>query len=146
MNNSENKATEQKPEIVVATQWNGNDVEFEKCTNCGALHEGDHVCNPDKVHFDKMLLKELVWKLDREVWAHVQNPSPSEEWSTSKAREETRKLISEYIGNYDALQSENQALRKQNEELVELVADLKIMVSDSDQLKAVENKLKQLGF
>lgn len=59
--------------------------------------------NHDKQHFDKMLLKELAWKLDREVWAHVPNPEPSEEWSTSKARERTRELIAEYIGDYDAL-------------------------------------------
>lgn len=61
--------------------------------------------NPDKQHFDKMLLKELTWKLDREVWAHVQNPSPSEEWSTSKARERTRELCQEYLGNVDKLRS-----------------------------------------
>ncbi len=57
--------------------------------------------NPDKEHFQKSLLKELVWKLDREVWAHVQNPTPNEEWSTSKAREVSRNLIAEYIGDYD---------------------------------------------
>lgn len=66
--------------------------------------------NPDKKHFDKMLLKELVWKLDREIWAHVQNPNPSEEWSTSKAREESRNAVAEYIGDYDTLREENKRL------------------------------------
>ena len=47
-------------------------------------------------------LKELVWKLDREVWAKVHNPIPVEEsWSTSKAREESAKLIEEYFGTID---------------------------------------------
>lgn len=73
--------------------------------------------NPDKAHFDKILLNELVWKLDREVWAHVPNPEPSEEWSTSKGRERTRQLIAEYIGNYDALQSRIKELEQENERL-----------------------------
>lgn len=47
-------------------------------------------------------IKELVWKLDREVWAHVPNPNPSEEWTTSKAREETRRLIIEYVGEIES--------------------------------------------
>jgi hypothetical protein len=72
--------------------------------------------NPDKKHFDGMLLKELAWKLDREVWAHVPNPSPSEEWSQSKAREETRKLISEYIGNYDELLAKTRQSLPSNQE------------------------------
>ncbi len=59
--------------------------------------------NPDKEHFDKQLLKELAWKLDREVWAHVPNPDPSEPWTQSKAREVTRELIAEYIGDYDKM-------------------------------------------
>jgi hypothetical protein len=58
--------------------------------------------NPDKEHFDKKLLNELVWKLDREIWAHVENPNPSEPWTQSKAREESRKLIAEYIGDFDS--------------------------------------------
>jgi hypothetical protein len=58
--------------------------------------------NPDKEHFDNALLKELAWKLDREVWAHVQNPNPSEDWSTSKAREKTRELCLSYLGAADA--------------------------------------------
>jgi len=63
-----------------------------------------------------MLLKELAWKLDREVWAHVPNPSPSEEWSQSRAREETRKLISEYIGNYDELLAKTRQSLPSNQE------------------------------
>ncbi len=44
-------------------------------------------------------LKELVWKLDREVWAKVPTEIPIEEaWTTSKAREESAKLIVEYFG------------------------------------------------
>lgn len=73
--------------------------------------------NPDKIHFDKMLINELTWKLDREVWAHVPNPEPGEPWSQSKAREETRKLIHEYIGNFDEAKSRIKELEQQNEAL-----------------------------
>jgi hypothetical protein len=64
------------------------------------------IYNPDQQHFQKMLLNELAQKLDREVWAHVPNPDPSEPWSQSKAREATRELIKEYIGDYDELKLE----------------------------------------
>jgi len=42
-------------------------------------------------------VKELVWKLDREVWAHVPDGGQSEPWTASKAREESNKLINEFI-------------------------------------------------
>lgn len=71
----------------------------------------------DKEHFDKMLLNELTWKLDREVWAHVQNHSPSEEWSTSKAREETRKLCAEYLGNLDEVKAQLSSKEQELEEI-----------------------------
>jgi hypothetical protein len=75
----------------------------------------------DKEHFDKMLLKELAWKLDREVWAHVQNPSPSEEWSTSKAREETRNLCAEYLGNLDEVKDHLSSKEQECEELKNII-------------------------
>jgi hypothetical protein len=42
-------------------------------------------------------IKEIVWKLDRDVWANVQK----EEWTTSKGREESAKLIAEYFGTVE---------------------------------------------
>jgi hypothetical protein len=53
---------------------------------------------------DDAKLKELVWKLDREIWAHVPNPLPPEDeraWTQSKAREESAKCITEYFGSLD---------------------------------------------
>lgn len=61
-------------------------------------------------------LKELVWKLDREVWAHVPNPGGSD-WTTSKAREETKKLLIEYLGNSDELKAQLLQKEKENQEL-----------------------------
>jgi hypothetical protein len=81
--------------------------------------------DPDIEHFDKMLLKELAWRLDREVWAHVKSPSPREEWSTSKARERTRELITEYIGDYDKAQSRIKELEGTNSKLLEEIEKLK---------------------
>jgi hypothetical protein len=46
-------------------------------------------------------LKELCWKLDREIWAHVPGGGQTDEWSTSKAREESAKLITEYFGTVE---------------------------------------------
>ena len=48
-----------------------------------------------------MKLKELCWKLDREVWAHVPGGGQTDPWSTSKAREEAAKLITEYFGTVE---------------------------------------------
>lgn len=42
-------------------------------------------------------VKELVWKLDREIWAHVPDGGQSEPWTASKAREESNKLIIEFV-------------------------------------------------
>lgn len=48
------------------------------------------------------MLKELVWKLDREVWSKVPTEIPIEQaWTSSKAREESAKLITEYFGSVD---------------------------------------------
>ena len=42
-------------------------------------------------------LKKLVWKLDREVWAHVPDGGQTDPWTTSKAREESTKLIAKFL-------------------------------------------------
>lgn len=39
------------------------------------------------------IIKDLVWKLDREIWAHVPDGGQTEPWTTSKAREESAKLL-----------------------------------------------------
>jgi hypothetical protein len=75
-----------------------------------------HAMN-DGVYFRK----DIVWKLDREVWAHVPNPSHSEEWSQSKAREESKKLIEEYIGNFDTIKSSNDRYREALEDCIQII-------------------------
>jgi len=53
-------------------------------------------------------LKELVWKLDREVWAHVPDGGQTDPWSTSKAREESARLITEYFGTIEEVRKESE--------------------------------------
>jgi hypothetical protein len=42
-------------------------------------------------------LKQLVWKLDREVWSNVPGGGQREPWTDSKARQESAKLILDYV-------------------------------------------------
>lgn len=100
----------------------------------------DRIKNPDQEHFDKIMLKELVWKLDREIWAHVQNPEPSNEWSTSKAREETKKLLIEYLGNSDELKS---ILLEKEKQIKELEEDFEEMNEVCKDLNKENQELKK---
>lgn len=51
-------------------------------------------------------IKEICWKLDREIWAHVPDGGQSEPWTQSKAREESAKLIYEYFGSVEELRAQ----------------------------------------
>lgn len=97
--------------------------------------------NPDKEHFDRMMLKELVWKLDREVWAHVPNPECREEdqWSTSKAREETKKLLIEYLGNSDELKAQLLQKEKEIQELKAKIEEMTNQLNEHDRLGQGQN-------
>lgn len=57
----------------------------------------EHLKKPEEMTIENRI-KELCWKLDREVWCHVPT-SPREEdaWTTSKAREESNRLITQFV-------------------------------------------------
>lgn len=60
-----------------------------------------------------MMLKELVWKLDREVWSKVPTEIPIDQaWTTSKAREESARLITEYFGSVDDIKPNQEKAMK----------------------------------
>lgn len=56
--------------------------------------------SPDLEHFDKMRLNEVTQKLDK-IWGHVPSEVTTDmmdvAWTASKAREETKKLLTEYF-------------------------------------------------
>lgn len=56
-------------------------------------------------------IKEICWKLDREIWAHVPDGGQTEPWSTSKAREESAKLIHEYFGSVEEYREQVEHLK-----------------------------------
>ena len=104
--------------------------------------EEGKTANPDQQHFDKMVVKELAWKLDREVWAHVQNPNPSEEWSTSKARERTRELLLEYIGDLDAVKA---LLLERDKRIEELQNDVEYNVKRALEIAKERDVLEKVN-
>lgn len=53
-------------------------------------------------------LKEIVWKLDRDIWAKVETHEATQSWG----REQSAKLILEYFGDIEELRKES-LLRQQ---------------------------------
>jgi hypothetical protein len=90
-----------------------------------------------------MKLKELCWKLDREVWAHVPGGGQTDEWSTSKAREESAKLITEYFGTVEEARHDemNQWQKVVDEQRIELSNQFKHLQEKHDQIKEMKEAL-----
>ena len=85
-----------------------------------------------------MKLKELCWKLDREVWAHVPEGGQTDPWSTSKAREEAAKLITEYFGTVEEARHDEMNRWKK------VVDEQRIMLSKQyEEIQELKNNTKQ---
>lgn len=93
-----------------------------------------------------MKLKELVWKLDREVWAHVPDGGQTEPWTASKAREESAKLITEYFGTVEEARHDemNRWKKVVDEQRIELSNQFKHLQDKHDKIIELQNKLDAL--